>query len=35
MLDPVFVRDRQEDVRRGLLKRGMNADGELEQLAVL
>lgn len=35
MLDPVFVRDHQEEVRRGLQKRGMNIDGELEALLVL
>ncbi len=35
MLDPAFVRDHQEDVKRGLQSRGMNADGELESLAVL
>lgn len=35
MLDPAYVRDHQEDVKRGLGSRGMNVDGELEQLAVL
>ena len=35
MLDPAFVRDHQEDVKRGLQSRGMNADGELESLATL
>ena len=35
MLDPAYVRDHQEDVKRGLQSRGMNADGELEQLATL
>ena len=35
MLDPVFVRDHQEEVRRGLQKRGLNIDNELEALAVL
>ena len=35
MLDPAFVRDHQEDVKRGLQSRGMNADGDLEALAVL
>jgi seryl-tRNA synthetase len=35
MLDPVFVREHQEDVRRGLQKRGLNVDGELEAFATL
>jgi len=35
MLDPVFVRDHQEDVRQGLKKRGLNIDGELEAFATL
>src|SRR5262245_47922279 len=35
MLDPAYVRDHQEEVKRGLDSRGMNADGELEQLATL
>jgi seryl-tRNA synthetase len=35
MLDPAFVRDHQEEVKRGLQSRGMNADGELESLATL
>jgi seryl-tRNA synthetase len=35
MLDPAFVRDHQEAVKRGLESRGMNVDGELEQLAIL
>ena len=35
MLDPVFVREHQEDVKRALASRGMNADAELEQLATL
>jgi seryl-tRNA synthetase len=35
MLDPAYVRDHQEDVKRGLQHRGMNADGDLEQLATL
>jgi seryl-tRNA synthetase len=35
MLDPAFVRDHQEDVKRGLQNRGLNADGELESLAIL
>ena len=35
MLDPAFVRDHQEDVKRGLESRGMHAAAELEQLAVL
>ena len=35
MLDPAYLRDHQEEVKRGLESRGMNVDGELEQLAVL
>jgi seryl-tRNA synthetase len=35
MLDPVFVRDHQGEVKRGLQSRGMNVDGELEKLATL
>ena len=35
MLDPAFVRDHQEEVKRGFQNRGMNMDGELEQLATL
>ena len=35
MLDPAYLRDHQDDVKRGLESRGMNADGELEQLATL
>src|ERR1700754_2713382 len=35
MLDPVFVRDHQDDVRRGLAKRGLNIDAELDALAAL
>jgi seryl-tRNA synthetase len=35
MLDPAFVRDHQEDVRRGLLKRGLNIDSDLEAFATL
>ena len=35
MLDPAFVRDHQEDVRRGLLKRGLSIDSELEAFATL
>ena len=35
MLDPNFVRDRPEDVRAGLRNRGLDADKELEALAVL
>jgi seryl-tRNA synthetase len=35
MLDPVFVRDHQDEVKRGLQSRGMNVDGELEKLATL
>src|SRR4029079_12839837 len=30
-----FIRDHQDEVRRGLQKRGMNLDGELEALATL
>ena len=35
MLDPVYIRDHQEAVKRGLESRGENVDRELEQLAVL
>ncbi|HXG54834.1 MAG TPA: serine--tRNA ligase [Vicinamibacterales bacterium] len=35
MLDAAYVRDHTEDVRRGLQNRGLQPDGELEQLATL
>ena len=35
MLDPAYVRDHQDEVKRGLQSRGMHADGELEKLATL
>jgi seryl-tRNA synthetase len=35
MLDPNFVREHPEDVRAGLRSRGLDADKELEALAVL
>ena len=35
MLDPAFVRDHQDVVKRGLQSRGMNADGDLEALGIL
>src|SRR6186713_2437430 len=35
MLDPAYVCDHQEEVRRGLQNRGWNAEGDLEQLATL
>jgi seryl-tRNA synthetase len=35
MLDPTFVRDHQEEVKRGLESRGLDVSRELEQLAVL
>ena len=35
MLDPVLVRERLDDVRRGLGSRGGNVDGDLEALAAL
>jgi seryl-tRNA synthetase len=35
MLDPVYVREHQQDVKRGLESRGWNVDAELEQLATL
>jgi seryl-tRNA synthetase len=35
MLDPAFVREHQEEVRRGLQKRGLNVDGELEAFTTL
>jgi seryl-tRNA synthetase len=35
MLDPVYVRDHQEEVKRGLESRGLSLDRELEELAAL
>ncbi|HEV3215547.1 MAG TPA: serine--tRNA ligase [Vicinamibacterales bacterium] len=35
MLDPVFVRDHRDEVRRGLQKRGLNVDSDLEAFAIL
>src|SRR5262245_12524358 len=35
MLDPAFVRDHPEEVKRGLESRGLNVDRELEALAAL
>jgi seryl-tRNA synthetase len=35
MLDPGFVRDHLDEVKAGLRSRGINMDGELEQLATL
>ncbi len=35
MLDPAYVRDHQEEVKRGLESRGLSFDRELEQLAAL
>jgi seryl-tRNA synthetase len=35
MLDPAYVRDHQDEVRRGLASRGVNVDDDLEQLATL
>ena len=35
MLDPAYVRDNQDVVKRGLASRGRNVDAELEELAVL
>ena len=35
MLDPVFVRDHQDEVRRRLQTRGTNVDAELEAFATL
>ena len=35
MLDPAFVRDYQQDVRRALRSRGVDADAELERFATL
>ena len=35
MLDPAYVRDHQDEVKRGLQNRGLLVEGELEQLAVL
>src|SRR5829696_1774888 len=33
MLDPAYVRDRADEVRRGLQSRGLQPDAELEQIA--
>jgi seryl-tRNA synthetase len=35
MLDPALVRERLDEVRTGLKNRGLSADAELEQLAML
>jgi seryl-tRNA synthetase len=35
MLDPAFVRERLDEVRNGLLSRGVDASAELEHLATL
>jgi seryl-tRNA synthetase len=35
MLDPAFVRDHQDEVKRGLKSRGLDVDNELESLATL
>src|SRR5688572_7595226 len=35
MLDPAFVRDHREEVKRGLQSRGMDVENELEALAIL
>jgi seryl-tRNA synthetase len=35
MIDPAYVRDHMDDVRKGLTNRGVHADAELEQLATL
>ncbi|MEO6212210.1 MAG: serine--tRNA ligase [Vicinamibacterales bacterium] len=35
MLDAAYVRDRTDEVRRGLLSRGLQPDGDLEQIATL
>ncbi len=35
MLDPAFVREHLDDVRKGLASRGLDASAELEQLATL
>jgi seryl-tRNA synthetase len=35
MLDPVFVRDHQEEVRSGLAKRGLDVQGDLEAFLTL
>ncbi len=35
MLDPAFVRDHLDDVRKSLLSRGLDASAELEQLATI
>jgi seryl-tRNA synthetase len=35
MLDPAFVRDHLDDVRKSLLSRGLDASAELDQLATI
>src|SRR5215210_7734655 len=35
MLDAAYVRDRTDEVRRGLQNRGLHPDAELEQIATL
>src|SRR5215510_13517592 len=35
MLDPVFVRDHQEEVKRGLGKRGLDVQNDLEAFLTL
>jgi seryl-tRNA synthetase len=35
MLDPAYVRDHMDEVRAGFKNRGLEVDGELEQLATL
>src|SRR3954462_9148446 len=35
MLDPAYVREHQEDVRRALQKRGLKVDADLEAFATL
>jgi seryl-tRNA synthetase len=35
MLDPAYVREHQQEVKRGLESRGWNVEAELEQLATL
>jgi seryl-tRNA synthetase len=35
VLDPVYIRDRLDDVRAGLRNRGLDADGLLEQIVTL
>src|SRR5215218_4500367 len=35
MIDPLYIREHMDDVRTAMRNRGVQADGELEQLATL